>query len=100
MDKTRKNLDKLAFLWLGLIVCSWSPGDGKTRYAFFPHELRPLEEHDYYHTDHVGVALGLKEAWIMLESLKSGYNLRHRRTSEEHEQGKRDTNRYGKEQHE
>lgn len=55
---------------LGLYVCTYSPGDGVTRYRFF--QLENGERHSSYFGPENGIytALGLKEANTFL----AGYN--------------------------
>lgn len=70
-----KKLTRLAELEIhaeaaGLIVRTWSPGDGVTRYRFF--EDRPgRERQDYFGPENgIYTALGLAEAWTFVRGAK------------------------------
>ena len=52
---------------LGLFVSPWNPGDGLTRYRFYPVKVNP------YSMDPLGVALGAKQAMIWLDGFEAGY---------------------------
>ncbi len=74
MNESASELKRLAGLWLNLTVKTWSPGDGKTRYKFFPIPTNG-ESVDYYSSGFVAFATGLKEAWQILSGMNTGYKL-------------------------
>ena len=49
MNESASELERLAGLWLNLTVKTWSPGDSKTRYKFFPIPTHDTPV-DYYHS--------------------------------------------------
>jgi hypothetical protein len=58
----------------GLAVGQWSPGDGITRYRFFPKRFPPggSPEVDYHEGEGIFTALGIAEAEIFLRGYLEG----------------------------
>ena len=54
----------------GLLVATWSPGDGTTRYRFFD---KPGQGQTYFGpASGIHTALGLKDAWTFLYGYGAG----------------------------
>lgn len=57
---------------LGIGCATWAPGDGATRYRFFP-----TIDCDYHAGDELGTCLGRAEAHVWLNGYAAARNGRH-----------------------
>jgi hypothetical protein len=57
---------------LGLMVATWSPGDGMTRYRFFPIGTETDAQDFFGPRNGLYTALGLKEAFTWLNGYRDG----------------------------
>lgn len=68
--RTRKDIERRA-AGLDLVVRTWAPGDGRTRYRFFV--KRTHGNPDYFEGSGVATALGVKDADTWLDGYMVGY---------------------------
>jgi len=57
---------------VGLVISTWSPGDGATRYCFHDLSTTPVAQCDYHASDGIFTALGRKEAQTFLRGFAEG----------------------------
>ena len=62
---------------VGLLVATYSPGDGATRYRFFD---KPGPSQTYFGpSSGMHTAIGMKDAWNFLYSYSAGYGAKRQR---------------------
>jgi len=72
MTKSRRQQLEERAARLGLTVETWSPGDGRTRYAFTVRDPRPEGHMAAYDLGH---ALGIREAEAWVEGARAMFDL-------------------------
>ena len=72
-NRSRSELHRIAALWAGGLRIEEYNRGGQTAYTFYPAETPESSSHS------IGFALGLKEAWFVLEGIQGGYLLESER---------------------